>query len=42
MITTRRRNATIKNPFKTAIHTLVGSGTGGAASPIYYNKTKRY
>jgi hypothetical protein len=41
MITTRRIKAPMKNPFKPAIHALVGGGAG-AASTIYYNKTKRY
>jgi hypothetical protein len=41
MMTTRRIIAPIKNPFKPATHGLVGAGAGGAASTIYYNKTKR-
>jgi hypothetical protein len=41
MMTTRRTKAPMKNPFKPAIHALGGGGVGGAASTIYYNKTKR-
>jgi hypothetical protein len=40
MMTTRRIIAPIKNPFKPVTHALVGGGAG-AASTIYYNKTKR-
>jgi hypothetical protein len=40
MMTTRRIIAPIKNPFKPAAQALVGAGGAGAASTIYYNKTK--
>ena len=40
MMITRRIIAPTKNPPRPAFHELVGAGAGGAATAIYYNKTK--
>jgi hypothetical protein len=41
MMITKRTIAPIKNPPIPAFHGFMGTGSGTAASAIYYNKTKR-